>query len=313
MQSCFCSKRCEEISFGLGSRLGKYISVGENLTWTLWKGGYSPDNEAESYGKLNVALNVMHECFEPVKDPETQRDLVEDVIFCRRSELNRLNFQGFFTVILEKNDEMVSVANVRIHGEKVAEMPLVATRFQYRRSGMCRILINELEKMLMELGIQRIVLPAVPSVVNTWKNAFGFSEMRDWEKLMFLNHTFLDFQGTVMCQKMLRNESLLQIQLFPSSESEIEVCNIAPESNGMHLEANKNNKAEENRILKQDSSSNKCIPHQEVFSKDSSVVASAELGVQKTQFTSFVKFYKRRCKFDDSKASRGILDTTQLF
>ena len=31
----------------------------------------------------------------------------------RRSELNRLNFQGFYTVLLERNEELISVATVR--------------------------------------------------------------------------------------------------------------------------------------------------------------------------------------------------------
>lgn len=35
----------------------------------------------------------------------------------------------------------------RIFGQKVAEMPLVATRIQYRRHGMCRVLMDELEKV----------------------------------------------------------------------------------------------------------------------------------------------------------------------
>ena len=41
------------------------------------------DASTESYSKLNVALNVMHECFEPVKEHRTGRDLVEDIIFNR--------------------------------------------------------------------------------------------------------------------------------------------------------------------------------------------------------------------------------------
>lgn len=36
----------------------------------------------------------------------------------------------------------------RIHGQKIAEMPLVATNFEYRKQGMCRILVQELIKVI---------------------------------------------------------------------------------------------------------------------------------------------------------------------
>uniref|UniRef100_A0A5B7BUP7 PHD finger transcription factor n=1 Tax=Davidia involucrata TaxID=16924 RepID=A0A5B7BUP7_DAVIN len=213
----FCNKRCKQIFLGLRRLLGKPVPVGkDNLTWTLLKYVHdASDNEAsaENYSKLNVALGVMHECFEPVKESRTRRDLVEDVIFSRWSELNRLNFRGFYTVLLERNDELITVATVRIYGKKVAEVPLVGTRFQYRRLGMCRILMNELEKKLMELGVERLVLPAVPSVLNTWTTSFGFSKMTESERLNFLDYTFLDFQGTIMCQKLLMK--------IPSTESNI--------------------------------------------------------------------------------------------
>lgn len=46
----------------------------------------------------------------------------------------------------------------RIHGQKVAEMPLVATRFKYRRKGMCRLLVDELEKVRFVNSLS-LVLP----------------------------------------------------------------------------------------------------------------------------------------------------------
>ncbi|KAF8018805.1 hypothetical protein BT93_H3642 [Corymbia citriodora subsp. variegata] len=216
----FCSKTCEKASVGLSKLLEKPRRLGtDNLTWTLLK-CVKPDHNgvnfldteaaAENYARLNLALDVMHECFEPVKEPYTSSDLIEDLIFNRRSELNRVNFQGFYTVLLEKDDELITVATVRIHGGKVAEVPLVGTRLQYRRVGMCRILMDELEKNLKELGVETLVLPAVSSVLNTWTSSFGFKPMTDGERLQFLGYTFLDFQGTIMCQKHLVDTTLAE-------------------------------------------------------------------------------------------------------
>jgi len=46
----------------------------------------------------------------------------------------------------------------RVHGKKVAEIPLVGTRLQYRRHGMCRILVNELEKVIHKTHIPFFLL-----------------------------------------------------------------------------------------------------------------------------------------------------------
>lgn len=82
-----------QIYSGLQKLKGKPIPVGhDNLTWTLLKytkaedsnhGGPDSEHMVENYSKLNVALSVMHECFNPVKEARTRRDLVEDVIFSR--------------------------------------------------------------------------------------------------------------------------------------------------------------------------------------------------------------------------------------
>ncbi|RXH91588.1 hypothetical protein DVH24_020611 [Malus domestica] len=93
----------------------------------------------ENYSKLNLALSVMHECFEPSQDPYTKIDIVEDIIFNRESDLSRLNFRRFYTMLLERDEEVITVGSLRIY------IPLVATRFHYRRQGMCRVMMDELE------------------------------------------------------------------------------------------------------------------------------------------------------------------------
>lgn len=56
----------------------------------------------------------------------------------------------------------------------------------------------------MELGVERLVLPAVRDVLNTWTTKFGFSVVERSERADFFDYTLLDFQGTVLCQKILQ-------------------------------------------------------------------------------------------------------------
>ncbi|KAL6219032.1 hypothetical protein ACLB2K_012239 [Fragaria x ananassa] len=204
----FCSEGCKKIFSGLHECLGKQIPAGHgNLTWSLLKSDSNntndPNNAAitETYSKLNLALLVIHECFKPFKQPYCDTDLAEDMIFSRGSDVNQMNFQGFYTMLLERNDEL-TVATVRIHGAQVAEIPLIGTRFQYQRRGMCRLLISMLEKMLMDLGVERLILPTVSSLLDNW-SSFGFTKMTDSQRLQVLDYTFMEFQGTIICQKSL--------------------------------------------------------------------------------------------------------------
>ncbi|XP_061363516.1 increased DNA methylation 1-like isoform X2 [Gastrolobium bilobum] len=211
----FCSVDCGDIFSSLQKMIGKPIPVGEdNLTWTLLKTVKS-DNCCEDLeslsqieSKLSMALSVFHECFDPIIDALTGRNIISDVIFSRSSEHKRLNFRGFYTVIMESNDHVVSAATIRIYGQKVAEIPFVATRKQFRRQGMCSILMNELEKQLCHLGIERMVLPSTDSAIETWTNSFGFARMTDSDKSQLLDYAFLDFHDTTMCHKPLMKTSM---------------------------------------------------------------------------------------------------------
>ena len=62
----------------------------DGLSWTiLWSRvedneSYDPSNSevmAEHHIKLSVALTVMHECFVPIIESRTKKDLIAEVIF----------------------------------------------------------------------------------------------------------------------------------------------------------------------------------------------------------------------------------------
>src|SRR5436190_466598 len=46
-------------------------------------GDYDDESMAEHYGKLCIALDVLHECFVTIIEPRTQSDLSEDIVFSR--------------------------------------------------------------------------------------------------------------------------------------------------------------------------------------------------------------------------------------
>ncbi|GKA35550.1 probable fructokinase-6, chloroplastic [Tanacetum coccineum] len=190
-----CTENCERIYLGLTEIRGKVIPLkGNNLNWSLLKCDENDTDVYEltkSYSKLMKALDVMHECFKPVKHTLSDKDMIEDVIFSRVTK--RSNFEGFYTAVLEKNDEIITVVTLRIRGYKVAEIPFVATTFSYRANGMCRILMDEVERMIRGLGVEGIVFPASTDKVSTWTRSFGFSEMTDIERRDLVKCKFLEF------------------------------------------------------------------------------------------------------------------------
>ncbi|KAG6648841.1 increased DNA methylation 1-like [Carya illinoinensis] len=297
----FCGRKCEYIFLGLSKLLGKSILVGVyNLTWTLLKSAYSEscnldaaeiEAAIQNDGNLSAALNLMHECFEPVKELRTNRDLIKDVIFSRGSELNRLNFRGFYTVLLERNNEVICVATVRIHGEKVAEVPLVCTRFQYRRRGMCHILMDELEKQLMALGVERLTLPAAATALKTWTTSFGFSKMTDSERLQFLDYTFLNFQDTIMCQKLLIPKAEIGDQLLLASAASPGKFNSECLDEGARFrKASRGNITDYSECHEREKISARKTQSTEYFK----YYQRRKISARKTQNTDYFKYYERR-------------------
>ncbi|XP_075487897.1 increased DNA methylation 1 isoform X2 [Primulina tabacum] len=209
----FCSESCYKVYSSLRSSVGLMNLLSDGFSWTFLRciPGDEKDHsaqhvvalKAECNSKLAVAITILEECFLPMVDAKTGIDMIPQVIYNWGSQFARLNYSGFYTVMLEKDDVVLSVASIRIHGVKVAELPLVATCNKYRRQGMCRRLIGSIEEMLKSLKVEMLVVSAIPTLVETWTVGFGFQPLKEDEKRSLSETNMMVFPGAVWLKKPL--------------------------------------------------------------------------------------------------------------
>lgn len=212
--SWFCGENCEQVYLGLRSRVGILNGLADGFSWTILRCNHDDQKinstqkialMAECNMKLAIALSIMEECFLPMVDPRTGINMIPHVLYNRGSNFTRLNYQGFYTVVMEKNDEIISVASLRIHGISVAEMPLIATSSEHRRQGMCRRLLDAVEKTLKSFKVKMLVLSAIPGLVETWTSHFGFKPIGDTERRQLNHVNLMLFPGTELLIKNLED------------------------------------------------------------------------------------------------------------
>ncbi|XP_044346501.1 increased DNA methylation 1-like [Triticum aestivum] len=201
----FCSESCNKIAAKLTEMAGAANRADEDgYSWSLLKmqkdtGDSAADLECNT--KLAVSLGVLDECFNPVKDRRTGVDMLHQAVYSLGSEFKRLSYKGFYTMVLEKDTEIISVALLRFHGNKLAEMPFAGTLPHYRRQGMMGRLVKAVEQVLTTVQVEKLVIPAVAEVVDTWKRSFGFAPMEPRLREEAKRLSMVVVTGTVMLQK----------------------------------------------------------------------------------------------------------------
>ncbi|XP_058084190.1 uncharacterized protein LOC131231871 isoform X2 [Magnolia sinica] len=179
---------------------GKTASNGAgHVRWRLLSGKFdSPDSRL----LLSKAVAIFHDRFDPIVDSTTGRDLIPSMVYGRN--MRDREFGGMFCAVLTVNSSVVSAGIIRIFGEEVAELPLVATSSEKQGQGYFQALFSCIEGLLGSLHVRNLLLPAADEAESIWTKKFGFKKINQDQLGKYTKDShMMIFQGTSMLHKSI--------------------------------------------------------------------------------------------------------------
>ncbi|XP_061352612.1 increased DNA methylation 1-like isoform X3 [Gastrolobium bilobum] len=171
-----------------------------DVRWRLLNGKIA---SPETRPLLLEAVSIFHECFNPIIDAASGRDLIPAMVYGRN--VRGQEFGGMYCALLMVNSCVVSAGMLRIFGTDIAELPLVATTNRNHGKGYFQTLFSCIERLLAFLNVKNLVLPAAEEAESIWTDKFGFSKMKPDQLTNYRKtcNQMVTFKGTNMLHKMV--------------------------------------------------------------------------------------------------------------
>ncbi|CAN8316854.1 unnamed protein product [Cochlearia groenlandica] len=175
---------------------GIFTENGDTVQWRMLSG---KSRYPEHLPLLSRAAVIFRECFDPIV-AKSGRDLIPVMVYGRN--ISGQEFGGMYCLVLIVNSLVVSAALLRIFGQQVAELPIVATSREYQGRGYFQGLFACVENLLSSLNVENLVLPAAEEAESIWTKKFGFTKMSEQQLQEYQKEMQLTiFKGTSMLEK----------------------------------------------------------------------------------------------------------------
>ncbi|PWA83269.1 Acyl-CoA N-acyltransferase [Artemisia annua] len=207
----FCGTKCREIITWASSILHRIrkTQLQDGFSFSLLKSydlrkrlNKNDPIKAECKPKLAKAFGILNKCFHGFVDDINHTNIIHNLVYNWGSHIRSLNYSGFFTAILEKDDEVISTATIRIHGNKLVEMPFIGTRKGRCTIFSCGLLTTRAYKVLGSFGVEELIIPSAEGTLRMWTK-FGFKPRKESTKQKMKFMSVVVFAGTNIFQKRI--------------------------------------------------------------------------------------------------------------
>ncbi|KAK1429441.1 hypothetical protein QVD17_11650 [Tagetes erecta] len=169
-----------------------------DIQWIIFNG---KDAYEEKHPLVRQVVDMFHDCFRPIIDPVTKKDFISSMAHGKK--IGSLDFSGVYTALLTIDSKVISAGMFRVFGCEFAELPFVATSRSNQGKGFFQVFLVCFERLLSNLKIKNLVIPAAADAIPMWTNKFGFKKVPP-KMLAHYRETqtsMVAFKGTTLLQR----------------------------------------------------------------------------------------------------------------